>query len=170
MRALLLSLMLASACGAPPSGDDVDGATGKDAGADGSDGLPPMADALDAADGAGPACTTSGDGSLFAQCCVWNAAACDVGLYCYWDAVPTHGAGDGACFPPGAVALGGVCDLSTNDCVPGASCLWDDATPKTGTGTCRALCNPAAPSCPATEQCEVPIGDGSLGFCSPGGV
>lgn len=154
----LLAVILATAaaaCGSDVADDD---ATGVDAAA-------PLDDA---GDGTAPSCVTAGDGSAFAQCCVWDAAGCDEGRACYWDYRPDHGANDGACFPPGDVIVGGVCQLQANSCVPGAFCLWDEDSPNTGTGTCRTLCNPAAPACGASEHCEVPFGDGSIGFCTGG--
>jgi hypothetical protein len=120
-----------------------------------------------ASDGRAPICVTTGDGGLYAQCCVFDDA-CAGGNACYWLYGEQAGADDGACFPPGAVAIGATCDLTNNACVPGAFCLWDENTPMTGTGTCRTLCNPANPSCGADERCEVPFGDGTIGFCTGG--
>lgn len=121
-----------------------------------------------AADASAPACVTMGDGSIYMQCCVWDESGCGAGLACYWNDRATNGADDGACFPPGSVAVGDVCPVTANACVPGAFCLWDDDTPKTGTGTCRLLCDPARPACGALERCEVPFGDGTIGFCTGG--
>jgi hypothetical protein len=113
-------------------------------------------------------CVTAGDGAMFAQCCVFDAAGCGAGLACYWSDGLDHGVEDGYCYPPGDVAIGATCTVAANVCVPGAYCAPDENTPMTGTGTCRTLCNPASPACGALERCEVPFGDGTIGFCTGG--
>lgn len=154
LRIAVLAVALA-ACGT--TADDDDGSS-VDAGLelDGSN--------LDAA----RPCTTTGDGSMFEQCCVFDANGCEAGLACYWSDGVNNGAEDGYCYTPGTTAIGATCTVSFNACVPGAYCAPDENTPMTGTGTCRKLCNPASPACGANERCEVPFGDGSIGFCTGG--
>lgn len=118
-------------------------------------------------DAASP-CTTTGDGGMYQQCCLWDADGCAANLACYWSEGLAHGADDSYCYPPGTVAIGETCTVSFNACVPGAHCAPDENTPMTGTGTCRKLCNPASPACGALERCEVPFGDGTIGFCTGG--
>lgn len=113
-------------------------------------------------------CVTTGDGGMYEQCCVFDTAGCDAELACYWSDGPSNGAEDGYCYPPGTGVIGTTCTVSFNACVPGGYCAPNENTPMTGTGTCRKLCNPANPACGALERCEVPFGDGTIGFCTGG--
>ena len=115
-------------------------------------------------------CVVTGDGSLFSQCCVFGAPdPCASGTACYWDSDPHAGPESGVCFPIGETAIGDTCDITTNACIPGATCVTDENTPEAGTGTCRQLCDPQEPACGEGEHCG-PSSSDAMGLCLPGAV
>lgn len=168
MYSLLIVLLLAS-CMTHTSNPDAshtsDARVDSTPGDSGSDGA---LDAVVTQDGATSVCVTTGDGSMFSQCCPF-ASACDAGTSCYWtfanDATPQQDTA--ACMATGSTAVGATCSTATNACVAAAWCAPDAQTPQTGTGTCRALCDPAASSCASGQQCVHMPYCASPGNCPP---
>lgn len=153
-RLLTLLLVLGACGGGADDGPEADGAPGPDGGAE-----------LDASLVTG--CETTGDGTLYAQCCVWGERACGPGLACYWHQGSGLGEADSGCFAPGEVGAGEACDPGMATCADGLLCYYDG----TGTtGVCSSLCAPPGhpgPGCPAPLTCQVPgaFSDGTIGVC-----
>lgn len=128
----------------------------------------PMTDAM----GDGPvagACTTTGNGSLYTQCCIWDTSACPSSMCTFvYDPTPgaAEGGNDGACFATNNNPVGSACQLGTGTCTEDAWCVVPSGT----MGTCRLLCDPNDLShhgCPSSQTCR-PVEHYSpslMGYC-----
>jgi hypothetical protein len=65
--------------------------------------------------------------------------------------------------PPGKAKEGDPCTTAT-DCAAGHTCQSDSGSPP---GTCRKLCDPSIPTCPAKHSCKRLQNWPSLGYCAP---
>ncbi len=73
---------------------------------------------------------------------------------------PVQGISAPVCVPAGATPAGAAC--APGDCVVGTACL-----DREGQRTCVAVCDPAAPRCPAGSFCAGPVsGVRDLNYCA----
>jgi hypothetical protein len=177
-RLVALAFFLVAACSEPATSPPPDGPASTDA--------PPLA-----ADGRADApftssvCTTSGNGTLGAQCCVWDHAelhggpqACADGTWCAPDAGGAdQNAGTCQAVPAAPADFYTACDPArgAGACYVGGICM---AAPGASSPTCRVLCKPSevhlycgGPTSPPTWTCVPITADGEVGQCvSPGGL
>ncbi len=118
-----------------------------------------------------PLVCTSGDGSTFSQCCVWDPSSCpgtDMCTY-HWTMASAE-PNEGYCWPPQTLEAGQTCAKGNGKCAEGLWCAWEQ--PSDLTGVCRALCQRddlQAHGCSSGELCHLmpELASGRMGYCAP---
>lgn len=136
-------------------------------------------------------------GELGGACNLVSQCGCDTGQQCGLEVLPSL---TEACGPPGDLAVGTICNMLADTCLPQAACLpllgrlaceqvcYEDRNCSTGPGCIRSVlpglgygicsppattCDPFGPTgtdCPADEACRVTPGLALFTYCSPLGA